>query len=320
MPAVTHWRDTVSALPSAPAITMPPTPGVNPAIRSNVRLRVVPIEQLSGDATLRGVRVGVVSQIMTSRSGSRKGSGRSSVASTSAKMALLAPMPSASVIAATHVNAGARPQLPDRELHIVSELFEPLGEPHVTISLSAQVHTGSFEACDVAQPADGDVARGLRVHAALDELARPHLDVKGDLLVDLLIERHAPQPRSKGALHGANSTFETPAENRFQVASFGGQLHAAGFGEPVDLGAAAEFRRAPLGLHPPPAFQAIERRIERALFNEHGLAGRVLDEPRDRVAVARDHASSVLRIKASSVPCSRAFGVLTAIGMVILPR
>ena len=50
MPAVTHWRDTVSALPSAPAITMPPTLGVKPAIFSNVRLRSFQSSMLSGDA------------------------------------------------------------------------------------------------------------------------------------------------------------------------------------------------------------------------------------------------------------------------------
>ena len=49
MPAVTHCRDTVSALPSAPAITIPPTLGVKPAIFSNVRLRAFQSSMLSGD-------------------------------------------------------------------------------------------------------------------------------------------------------------------------------------------------------------------------------------------------------------------------------
>ena len=85
----------------------------------------------------------VVSQIATSRSGSPNGSGRSSVASTSAKMALLAPMPSASVSVATSVKPGERSQLPERELHIVAELLEPLRQAHVTISLSAKVRAAS---------------------------------------------------------------------------------------------------------------------------------------------------------------------------------
>lgn len=50
--------------------------------------------------------------------------------------------------------------------------------------------------------------------AACDELARPHLDVEGELLVDLLIDRHAPEPRAKGVLHRASRIFETPPEKR----------------------------------------------------------------------------------------------------------
>jgi hypothetical protein len=46
---VTHCRDTVSALPSAPAITIPPTLGVKPAIFSNERLRAFQSSMLSGD-------------------------------------------------------------------------------------------------------------------------------------------------------------------------------------------------------------------------------------------------------------------------------
>ena len=68
MPAVTHWRDTVSALPSRPAITMPPTFGTKPAIFSNVRLRPFQSSMFSGDAKLLGF-ASVVSQIVTSRSG-----------------------------------------------------------------------------------------------------------------------------------------------------------------------------------------------------------------------------------------------------------
>jgi hypothetical protein len=48
-PAVTHCLETVSAWPSAPAITIPPTLGVKPAIFSNVRLRAFQSSMLSGD-------------------------------------------------------------------------------------------------------------------------------------------------------------------------------------------------------------------------------------------------------------------------------
>jgi len=64
----------------------------------------------------------------------------------------------------------------------------------LTISLSAQVGTRSFEAHQIAQSADRQLASGFRVHPALDQLAGSHLDVKGDFLVDFLIERNPPQP------------------------------------------------------------------------------------------------------------------------------
>ena len=119
------------------------------------------------------------------------------MASTSAKIALLAPMPSARVSVATSVKAGERLQLADREFQIVAELVEPLREAHVPISLSAKGRHRAFEARDIAEPAERQLACGRRIHAALDELARAHLDVQGELFVDLLLERHAPQPRTQ---------------------------------------------------------------------------------------------------------------------------
>ena len=53
----------------------------------------------------------------------------------------------------------------------------------------------------------------------LDQLAGAHLEVEGELVVHFLVDRHPPQPRAQGALHDANSTFDTPVEKRFQVAS-----------------------------------------------------------------------------------------------------
>ena len=58
-----------------------------------------------------------------------------------------------------------------------------------------------------------------RVHPGVDQLAGAHLEVEGEFFVDLLIDRDPPQPRAQGAPHDANSTFDTPAEKRFQVAS-----------------------------------------------------------------------------------------------------
>jgi hypothetical protein len=42
-----------------------------------------------------------------------------------------------------------------------------------------------------------ELARRRRVHAPIGQLARAHLDVEGELFVDLLIEGNAPEPRPK---------------------------------------------------------------------------------------------------------------------------
>ena len=126
MPAVTHWRETVSALPSRPAITMPPTFGVKPAIVSKVRLRAFQSSMFGRRGEARASRSDV-SRIVTSRSGSVYGSGRSSVASTSAKIALLAPMPSASVATAIARERGRRRQLAEGELHVVAGALRASG-------------------------------------------------------------------------------------------------------------------------------------------------------------------------------------------------
>ena len=106
-------------------------------------------------------------------------------------------MPSASVSAATAVKAGDAFQLSQRKRHIRLAFVEPLREAHLAISLSAKVDTRAFELPEVANPRQDDVARDLRVEAALDELARPQLDMQGEFLVHFLIEGHSPEPRTK---------------------------------------------------------------------------------------------------------------------------
>ena len=117
-------------------------------------------------------------------------------------------MPSASVSTATRVNAGRRLQLPQRNRHVVSDVVEPLCQSHLAISLSAKVLARPFELPEVADARQHDLARDLRIHPALDELARAHLDVEGELFVDLLVERHAPQPRAERA----SSSWSVPSQ------------------------------------------------------------------------------------------------------------
>jgi hypothetical protein len=88
-------------------------------------------------------------------------------------------------------------QLAHGKLHVVSGLFEPLRELHLTLSLSAKVDACAFEAPDITQPADSHLAGNPRIGSTLDQFACAHLDMEGELLVDFLIDRHAPEPRPK---------------------------------------------------------------------------------------------------------------------------
>jgi hypothetical protein len=79
-----------------------------------------------------------------------------------------------------------------RTLQILPKFLEPERHSHLTISLSAKVGHRPFEARDVTEAADCQLAGGFRIHAACDELACSHLDVQRELLVDLLIDRDSP--------------------------------------------------------------------------------------------------------------------------------
>src|SRR6185436_14240641 len=114
--------------------------------------------------------------------------------------------------------------------HIVAKVFDPLREPHFTISLSAKVGARAFQVPKVTQTTDGQIASAFRVHAAGNELARPHLDVEGDFLVDFLFDRHTPEPRAKGLLHRASRIFETPIEKRRHIS-----VSAASCSRPVSV-------------------------------------------------------------------------------------
>jgi hypothetical protein len=131
---------------------------------------------------------------MNNRSGAggERAAAAGTVASASAKMALLAPMPSASVRAGDDGETGCRPHLPEGVGHVVSELLEPLGQSHLSISLSAEVFARPFELSEVAYARQHDLARGLRVHPALHQFTRPHFDVERELLINFLSDADTP--------------------------------------------------------------------------------------------------------------------------------
>ena len=97
--------------------------------------------------------------------------------------------------------ARRRAHLPQGAGDVLAQFVKESGQPHLAISLSAQVHTGPLEFSEVADARQHEVTRRAWIHPALDELARPHLDVQRELLVHFLIEGNAPEPRTEGTLH-----------------------------------------------------------------------------------------------------------------------
>ncbi|HVQ12348.1 MAG TPA: hypothetical protein VMS40_02110, partial [Vicinamibacterales bacterium] len=84
--------------------------------------------------------------------------------------------------------------MPRGKPHIVSTLFEPLSDSHLPISLSAKVYARAFEPRGVSDPREDHLASNARIDPLLHQVAGAHLDVEGDLVIDLLIERYTPQP------------------------------------------------------------------------------------------------------------------------------
>jgi len=81
-----------------------------------------------------------------------------------------------------------------------------------------------------------------------------------------------------------------PADPGLSRVGFGLELPAPKRAEPVKLGATVVVRRAPRGQQPASHFQAMQGRIQRALFDLQHVIRRTLDELRDAVAVQRSAA------------------------------
>jgi hypothetical protein len=100
--------------------------------------------------------------------------------------------------------SGRGSQLPNRKAHVLGQVAHPLRQVHFSVSLSGNGQTGTSDICDL-------------VVAERPALASAHLDVQGELFIDLLLDRNAPQPRAKRTLHLASRILETPAVNSRQA-------------------------------------------------------------------------------------------------------
>ena len=115
------------------------------------------------------------------------GSGRRNVASARAKIALSAPMPSASVSAATNVKTGRCLHLTQRRRDVRHGTL-PAIESHASRDLAFSPRPTQVRFSLQTSPSRAStISRAiLLIHAAFDELTRAHFDVKGDLFVDFL--------------------------------------------------------------------------------------------------------------------------------------
>src|SRR5690349_1782071 len=84
---------------------------------------------------------------------------------------------------------------------------------------------------------------------------------------------------------GADGAGERGPFGRFRL-----ELLPSASGELVELRLASELRHSPLGFDPPFALHAVERGIERALFDLNRIAGRLFQPACDGVPVSRARA------------------------------
>jgi len=69
-----------------------------------------------------------------------------------------------------------------------------LHQSHLSLSLPAKVYARTFESRGVSDPREDHLASDAWINAFLHQVACSHLNVEGDLVIDLLIERYTPQP------------------------------------------------------------------------------------------------------------------------------
>ena len=87
------------------------------------------------------------------------------------------------------------PHLPPREPDVLTELACVFDSSHAPISPFSECAAGRAHAFDVAHP-PLRLAPGVRgAEPAVDVLARPHLEMKRQLVVDFIVDRRFPRPQ-----------------------------------------------------------------------------------------------------------------------------
>ena len=109
--------------------------------------------------------------------------------------------------------AGIFQKLTNGEADVLPELVQILRALHVAVPSCSEASQGGADARAIAQATFGLAARRVDGQAARDELARAHLDVKGKLFVDFVVDVRTPEDAIEEP-HVASSTREIAAEKR----------------------------------------------------------------------------------------------------------
>ena len=214
------------------------------------------------------------------------------MASKSEKMALVAPMPSASEAMAEQREDAIAAQQAERESQILNDDSSAVS-PRIERVISDH-------ALDVAEIAARGGAGLVGRHAGLD--AQPFLlrEVKRDLVGQVpVVLGAAPDPqlqpfprsfqpeRHWSLPHAGFMTRPMTSTIRFQRDCSAASCFFPGGRQPVELGALPVLAQLPVGVDPALLLEPVERRIERAVIDLQRILGAGADGDADAVAVLR---------------------------------
>ena len=218
------------------------------------------------------------SQTITRRSGSAKGSGRSSTAFTTLKIAVVAPMPSASTAMAVTAKAGRFAQHADGEPRIARRTFHGAPAPGFARGFAAPARGCRSRAARlpgpgrargaVALPAPGESAVLRRVPALREIFAKT-----------------SSQPPTR--YNAGFMTLAMASTNWFQRDSSAARRFLPAGREPVVPRALLVLGHLPLGLDPSLFAKAVQGGIQRAVFHLEHVLGSGADGHADSVSMLR---------------------------------
>src|SRR5689334_10538789 len=103
----------------------------------------------------------------------------------------------------------------------------------------------------------------------------------------LPVRQEAPTSKAAALSSSCQQDLRDTGRERAPGLRFRHELVPPTLGQAIELRPPPEFRYRPIGDHPAPTLQPIERRVERALLDDDGVVARAFDRPRDAVTVTR---------------------------------